>query len=488
MGFLGFSSAAEVYVYATCVLLGISVMMPLQAITSAPRYMVDYYKYVTRNPDAEPNSTVLWANILTFYNVASVVAQIIVGPTVLLPCTRRLSLTLRFILALTFMMVEVLVVVVMPAGGVSQTSATIAFFIVTVGAGAGKSYLEATCYAMVSSMPPKFMSAVMFGCGFSGVVASTLQCIIKASLPDTYESALTQSYIYFSLALGIMATALCMALCLRYNRFAQRYVGEFRNLKSAPPPGEADAAAAEPEAIENEPATGGNEVFEGDVVLEDKATQAEGTMEKKASGEEGEEDEEVRELSTEVEEVEESRARFTDQHLTTAQQLQHTRVKPIIKLIYPMQIACFCIFFVSLFIFPSLIVPIDRTDKWFATIAILIYNCGDATGRLSSSIKKIWPSRRVLIIVSLCRFVYLPLIFLCIYKYIPGHAPPYVILGTLGLTKGFFGATSMVFGPNTPGLKSEGQRVMAGQLMGISLLAGASVSALLALLVVLFLP
>ncbi|EPY21808.1 solute carrier family 29 (equilibrative nucleoside transporter), member 1/2/3 [Strigomonas culicis] len=378
------------------------------------------------------------------------------------------------------MMIEVFVVVVMPAGGVSQTSAIVAFFIVTIGAGAGKSYLEATCYALVSAMPPKFMSAVMFGCGFSGVVASTLQCIIKASMPDTYESALIQSYIYFSLALAIMGIALCMALCLRYNSFAQRHVGEFRNLASAATLGEG--------TMETEPVADGNGVFEGDVVLDDQAARAEGAGGKKASGEIEEEEEEVRELRAEVEEVGESRGHFTDQHLTTSQQLQRTRVKPVFKLIYPMQIACFCIFFVSLFIFPSLIIPIDRTDKWFATLAILIYNCGDATGRLSSSIKKIWPSRRVLLIVSLCRFIFFPLIFLCIYKYIPGHTPAYIILGSLGLTKGFFGATSMVFGPNTPGLQTEGQRVMAGQLMGISLLAGASVSALLALLVVLFLP
>ncbi|EPY27157.1 solute carrier family 29 (equilibrative nucleoside transporter), member 1/2/3 [Angomonas deanei] len=371
------------------------------------------------------------------------------------------------------MMVEVLVVLVLPVGGVSQGGAVAAFFIVTIAAGAGKSYLEATCYAMAGTMPPRFMSAVMFGCGFSGVVSSTLQCIIKASMEDSYDSVLKQAYIYFSLALGIMATSTVLAVCLRFNRYAQKYVGEFRKIakeRGQEEEGE-DSFQDDCPPEDREPAaiTEGDVVLEGDTVSIKKLT-------------EDDEDNEVRVVRSELEEEED------DKHLSTSEQLQKTRMWPIIKLIYPVQIACFNIFFVSLFIFPSLILPIDRKDKWFGTIAILLYNCGDATGRLSSSLKFLWPPRWVLLMVSFIRFIYICLIFLCIYGYIPGHAPAYVIIATLGLTKGFFGATSMVFGPNTPGLKTEGQRVMAGQLMGISLLAGASVSALLALVVVLRLP
>lgn len=85
-------------------MLGISLLMPLNALTSAPRYMVDYYKYVTGNPDAIPSNKTFWANILTFYNVASVVTQILCGPTVLMPVMRKLSLRVRYIAALTLMM------------------------------------------------------------------------------------------------------------------------------------------------------------------------------------------------------------------------------------------------------------------------------------------------------------------------------------------------------------------------------------------------
>lgn len=503
----GFGSSSEVYVYITCVLLGISLLMPLNALTSAPSYMVDYYKYVTGDENAKPNSQVFWGNILTFYNLASVVTQAICGPTVLTPWARKMSLTLRFTLALALMMLEVLVILVMPTGRVSQTGAMVSFFIVSIAAGAGKSYLEATCYALVGTMPPKFMSAIMFGCGFSGVIASVLQCIIKASMESTYQSVLHQAYIYFSLALGFMAVALGMALSLRWNNYAQDHVGEFRALRRARDGFQEENAAANDaelhaiddaarsHADERHPYYGetasaprSGEVY-GDIVTEDK--NKEDKLRGKVAGadgtEEGSEDDQVRVVRNDDDGVD-SDSNVDDRNLTTAEQMQRTKAWPVMKLIWPVMLACFINFFVSLLILPSLIIPIDRVDKWFSTIAILLYNCGDACGRFSSSLSFLWPSRKVLLICVTSRLVFIPLTFLCIYHYIPGHAAPYVFFALLGLTNGFFGATSMVLGPIDSRLRTEGQRVMAGQLMGVSLLAGASVSALLALLIVLFLP
>ncbi|KAH9600201.1 Equilibrative nucleoside transporter [Trypanosoma melophagium] len=459
---LCFSSLSELHVYVACICLGVSLLMPINALTSAPSYMVYYYRYVTGDPDAEPNIPVFWANILTFYNVISLVTQIICGPTVLTRAARSLSLTTRFILALSFMMLEVLVIVVMPEGKVSQTAAIIAFILVTVMAGAGKSYLEATCYVLVGTMPPKFMSAVMFGCGFSGVVASVIQCIVKVSMPDTYESVLKQSHIYFSLALVIMFLSLLMALSLRFNSFAQEHIAEFRVLKQK----------RSREAEEESPATD---------------SQRNGNMEPIEETDEDKAKDVVYCDNQTTQSPDESGIRASQSHMTTSEQLLATPVMPVMKTIYPMQVACFCIFFLSLFIFPSLVIPIDRADNWFATIAILLYNCGDATGRLSTSFRRFWPSRRVVLIVSFLRFLFLPLIFLCIYKQIPGHAAPYVFMFFVGLTN-YFGALSMVLGPITPGLTTDGQKAMAGQLMGISLLAGASFASLIAIVVVVFLP
>ncbi|ORC86071.1 putative nucleobase transporter [Trypanosoma theileri] len=469
--FLGFSSFSEAGVYFTCILLGIAMLMPMNAVTSAPRFMVDYYKYVSRDEFAVPEKPVFWANILTFYNIMSVTFQVLAGPFVLTPWMRRLSLTTRFVIAVIPMMVELIVVVTLPVRGTSQTAAMVAFLIVAAGAGAGKATFEVTCYALVSSMPPKFMSAVMFGCAFSGVTASTLQCIIKASMPDTYESALQQSHIYFSLALVIMALSILLSVLLRYNSFAQDHVGEYRMLRRK--------RNAPAEADDNGPTAPDNNALTMVVAPDEEGNT---TPDKDLQQKSDEEDNKDKLTNSD----EECRVHATE--MTTSEQLRSTTIKPILRLIYPMQVACFCIFFLSLFIFPSLVIPIDRTDNWFATIAILLYNCGDATGRFSTSFRRFWPARFVVVIVSFVRFLFLPLIFLCIYKYIPGHAAPYVFMFFIGLTKGYFGALSMVLGPITPGLVTDGQKVMAGQLMGVSLLAGASAASMLALLVVMFLP
>ncbi|RNF06263.1 putative nucleobase transporter [Trypanosoma rangeli] len=455
---LGFSSWAEFYVYATCILLGVSMLMPMNALTSAPRYMVDYYRYVTGNPKAEPNLPVFWANIFTFYNVVSLVTQIICGPTVLTRLARRLSLSNRFIFALTSMMLEVLVIVVLPTGKISQNSAIVAFIIVTIVAGAGKSYLEATCYVLAGTMPPKFMSAVMFGCGFSGLIASTMQSIIKASMVNTYESALTQAHIYFSLALGIMLISLIMALLLRYNSFAQTYVAEYRMLKRSQDEERRNAEVLDGCYLE-EVKNGGNYTVDKD----------EPNAGKDSVGDS------------------ESSPDAAEANMTTAEQLLATPVIPVIKKIYSMQIACFCSFFLALIIFPSFVIPIDRAHEWFATIAVLCYNGGDAAGRFLTSFKVFWVSRRVTLYAIFARFLFIPLIFLCIYHYIPGHVAPCIFMFLIGLTN-FFGALTMVYGPGTPDLKTDGERVMAGQLMGIALLGGASFASLVAMGVVIVLP
>ncbi|GET86971.1 nucleobase/nucleoside transporter 8.1, putative [Leishmania tarentolae] len=491
---LNFSSLAELYVYTTCVLLGVSMLMPLNALTSAPAYMLDYYKYATRDPNAVPNSPLFWNNILTFYNAASVVTQALVGPTVLTPWARKLSLSFRFFMALTLMMLEVFVILVIPAGGVSQVGAIVAFFIVTIAAGVGKSYLEATCYALVGTMPPKFMSAIMFGCGFSGVISSTLQCIIKVSMEDTYDSVLRQAYLYFSLALGFMTVALGMALSLRFNSYAQEHVGEFRAIKRANDAAKGLVAEEMNNTVSNSnqrqpftdcPTENGNEIY-GHLV-DDEAERRRLKAEGAVGSDELSDCDEVRAVDHQDGDIS-SDSNADDRNLTTSEQLQRTRAWPVVTFIWPLMVACFCNFFVSLLILPSLMIPVDRWDKWFATIAILLYNCGDATGRWLSSVKLLWPSRVVLLIGIACRFTFIPLTFLCIFKYIPGHEAPYVFFALLGLTNGFFGAMSMVLGPIDTRLRTEGQRVMAGQLMGVALLAGASLSATLAMVIVPFLP
>ncbi|CCD18471.1 nucleobase/nucleoside transporter, putative [Trypanosoma vivax Y486] len=230
---LGFSSAAELYTYVTCVILGISFLLPLKVMVSAPRFMTDYYKYATGDPDAEPNNPFFWANVLGIYAAASLVVQMLFAPTVLTRTVRRLSLSTRFTFAVSSMLAGAAVIPLMPVVKVTQTVAMVVLFVSIFLSSMGKAYLEATTYTLVSSMPPKFMSGAMFGASLCGVITSVLQCVIKGSMENTYESVLKQSYIYFSLGMVIIAASLVMTYSLRCNSYAQENVAEYRMMKQA---------------------------------------------------------------------------------------------------------------------------------------------------------------------------------------------------------------------------------------------------------------
>ncbi|CCD14152.1 unnamed protein product [Trypanosoma congolense IL3000] len=443
---LGFSSSAEVYVYVTCLLLGMSILLPLNTRYSAPMFMINYYKYVTGNENAKPNSKLFWDNILTFYTVISLVGQSLVGPTSLCPAVRRLSVSLRFTLSIAFMMIEVFVVVMLPVIKVSQTTAIVFFVIVTVVGGMGKGYLQTTSYTLAAAMPAKFTSSIMFGISICGVLTSTVQCIIKASMEDTYESHLTQSYIYFSLALLILAVALVMALSLRYNSYAQEMVAEYRVLKQ-----KQEGQKVEPQPVADVP----KEVKEPTWGEDDPQNKEEN----KGEGEVG---------------------------MTTTEQLAATPIMPVARTIRMMLLSCFLGFFVTIFIFPNLIIPIDRTHKWFATMAALIFNIGNSMGSFSTSFETFRYPRRVVLYGSIVRFLLIILFLLSIYKHIPGHTVPYIFSFILGVTHQV-AVLSVVYGPITPGLNDD-QKLMAGQLMGIALLAGATAASVFAMIVVIFLP
>ncbi|CCD15377.1 unnamed protein product [Trypanosoma congolense IL3000] len=401
-------------------------------------FMVNYYKYVTGDENAEPNSVLFWANILTFYNVISLVTQSFVGPTVLTPTVRRLSLSPRFALSITFMMMEVFVVLMLPLIKVSQTVAIVFFVIAAILGGMGKSYLEATSYTLAASMPPKFMSTIMFGISICGLLTSTMQCVIKVSMENTYESQLTQSYIYFSLALLIMEVALVMVLSLRYNSYAQEHVAEFRVLKQ-------NGESVKPQPVADVP----TEVKE--------PTDVEDQCEVDNNGEGG---------------------------MTTAEQLVATPIMPVVRIIRMMLISCFLGFFLTIFIFPSLVIPIDRVDDWFSTIASLIFNIGNSIGAFSTSFETFRYSRRVVLYGIIVRFLLIIPFVLSIYKYIPGHVGPYIFSFILGLTHQV-AVLSMVCGPITPGL-NDGQKLTTGQLMGIALLVDFLAASMVAMIVVMF--
>lgn len=437
---LGLSSLAELHMLLTCFLLGVSALMPFNSLNSAPSFVPEYYKYASGDPNAKPERPKLWSNFVTFYNVVNAGTQIIFGQALLAKVVRRLPLTLRYTSSILLLMVEELVVILLPFGKVNQATAAAVLLSSGVVSGLGKAMLEATNFSLVGGMHPKYMSAAIFGGAFSGLITSVLQCIIKASMPDTYDSVLTQAHIYFGLTLGVLAIALLLALSLRCNSYVQQHL-------AAPP--------CTPESGEKHEQLN-TEVDAKEPIGEENATT---TRRSSATGE--------------------LASTFTD--------FGNVSVWLVLRQIYPLLLSVFGVFFVTLTVYPTLFLPIDRVDKWFDTIGILLYNIGDAVGRVLTIFQLLWPPKIVLYCASASRVLFVPLFYLCIFGYIPGHAAPYIFMLILGLSNGFLGGLGMLYGSTFPTL-TKGGRMVAGQMMGISLVAGLSVGSWVSLAFVPTLP
>lgn len=495
MTFLSFHGFSDFFVFVTSVLVGISMIMGLNAVNSAPSFMLNYFQYVDRSEDAVATHPNFWTNVLTFYTVVTQVTQTLLEPTNLTRFFQRFSLIFRLEAATVLMLVELLMVVIMPHTCRSETGAMAGLIVAGFIGGVGRAYFENTCYALYGPFPTKYLTGVMIGVPMSGVIVSVLQIILLAAMDNTYNSILTESVIYFAVSLGIIFVAGLCVMLLLFNSFARRYVAEFRSDRSAFANIYTNVAE-EPRALEMmhnmtrsqpdhvEGATKGssravdgaisltdgldNEPAIGEVQLQSEPSNKAKRLEGGTDSEDGEP--EVLQAVPDI---------------TTAEMLQEVKLWPIVKEIWPMMVACFMTFTVTYLMYPGVLIAVDAADNWYTTLVMAVYNFGDLFGRLLSMWKRLWPPRKAIFIGSIARIIFIPLLVLCAKHIIPSQAAPYVFTALMGVSNGFIGTLSMVYSPQTPGLSSDAERASAGQLTGVCLLMGCSVGSLLQLAIVL---
>ncbi|KAL7700319.1 nucleobase transporter (NT4) [Lotmaria passim] len=494
MTFLSFHGFSDFFVFVTSVLVGISMIMGLNAVNSAPSFMLNYFQYIDRDENAVATHPHFWTNVLTFYTVVTQVTQTLMEPTNLTRFFQRFSLVFRLEAATVLMLVELLMVVIMPHTCRSESGAMAGLIVAGFIGGVGRAYFENTSYALYGPFPSKYLTGVMIGVPTSGVIVSILQIILLAAMNDSYSSILTESIIYFAVSLGIIFVAGLCVMLLLFNSFARRYVAEFRSERSAwaniytnvseepralevaramdsahPDDAEnaskstsaADGAENLADGIENEPAI-------GEVQLRNEPANAGKKLEGGTDSEDG--DAEALQAVTGV---------------TSAELLQEVRLWPIVKKIWPMMVACFMTFTVTYLMYPGVMIAVDSDSAWFTTLVMAVYNFTDLFGRLLSMWKRLWPPRKYIFIGSLVRIIFIPLLVLCAKHVIPSQAAAYVFTALMGVSNGFIGTLSMVYSPETPGLSNDAERASAGQLTGVCLLMGCSVGSLLQLAIVL---
>ncbi|CAD2222806.1 solute carrier family 29 (equilibrative nucleoside transporter), member 1/2/3 [Angomonas deanei] len=404
---------SEFIMFLTSLVVGLTMVMGVNAVNSAPSFMLDYYKYIQHSETATPHYDKFWVNILTYYTVVTLVAQAVHEPTNLTYFMSRFSLMFRMQISVLLMLVELIVIVVLPHTGASEAGAMAAIIIVAYLGGVARAYFENTGYALFGPCPSKMLSGMLVGSAASGALVSIIQIILKASMPDTYDSVLTQSIIYFSLSLGIIFLGAVGVLFLLCNPFAKQYIAEFRSRRSVWRniycPVERVAPVSE---IEKVVATTGHvepSKEESDVLFDDRVHQK--PCAEFSEGEEGE-------------------------PLTTAELIQGVSVWRVIKEIWPMMLSCLLTFGVTYLMYPGMLLAVDPEDGWYTTIVMTVYNFGDLIGRAVSMIKRLWVPRKVVLIASVVRIVFIPLLILCAAHIIPSHAAAYVFTAVLSVSNG----------------------------------------------------
>ncbi|CCW60056.1 unnamed protein product [Phytomonas sp. EM1] len=512
---LGFHSFAEANVYVTFVLLGMSIVMVLGAMLSAPAFIASYYIYATGKPDAVCEKPYFWDNALTFFFAIMFAVQFICEALTLTPFVRRIPLRLRLIVGLCIPFIEMFILEIVPVIKISSQDGAIAVIVVVgIVSGFSKALCDSTTNAIVGPFPTKFMNGAQWGLTISPLMMSVVEMILKGSFSDSFSDTLKKSRIYLGIGMLFQFLALVEMLILDKNPFAQKYNAEFRfralqrsnaNVDNQPDSGNADETTdlihsgaprlgSDHRADGAQPNEGMNVVAEGNLV----ANEAKGDSQvermnadlNKSSSLNFENDSHHKHHSANAAILratgDADKMVDVDQvnNVTSSDQMLKVSAMSVIKRVWPMLFCTFFIYFISLLLFPGLFLKVAiNTNDWYSTLVVFLYNLGDFLSRILLMYRPFRPSPKVVLAGSIVRLVIIPLLVLCAKHTIKGYALPYVLSIVLSLTNGYFGTMACMYSPRTPTLSKAGERSLAGILSGLFLMLGLCTGSNLAVLV-----
>ena len=467
-----FESREELIVYLTCTGLGMSMLFSFNSFISAPSYVSHYYQYASGNETAVPEYPTVWNNAESLISVCNMIPNLIFQGVVFTNTVRRITLQRKLLVSMALIIVAMILMPLIPAFKVDEIGAMVNMLFATALAGAATAFFQSTAFALVANLPPKHMGGLLFGIGLSGTTTCLLQIVTKASMDGGYELTQTQSRTYFGVAIGFMFVSFGSVVLLKKIPYAQKYIREYR-----------DAAAQASE----------EGVVGGDADSESKGSLATVAVTEANAAES--ESEQSRLLATSSDGVNVTpknsayNTELEDGGASADVNQDTIPIFPVIKKIWPMMFSCTLTFFITLTVFPGVGVAVEPNDDWFGVIIIFMFNFGDTCGRFCSNFPKIWLPRKYVPFASIARLIIIPLFFFCVMpKWIPGMAFPLCLMFVTGVSNGFIGSMSLVYGPQTETLGSDGERTLAGNAMSTALLGGCSAGSLLALLITTYLP
>lgn len=469
----------------------------VNAVNSAPGFMLDYYKYAAQDPLSIPNHPEFWNNVLTFYTVVTLVTQCIHEPTNLTSFMCRFSLISRLEASTFLLLVEMLVILLVPQIGSSENVAIgLLMFMAYIG-GVGRAYFENTGFAMFGPCPSAMLSGLLIGSALSGVIVSAVQIILLASMSLEYDAIAVQSVIYYSFSSLVILSGGALVVGLLFNPFAKVYIAEFRSRRSVwkniyRPLGSGgeenqrndtnelnveerkcldDSMTMEKRknVLLRENIAGDDVLFDDRVITQGEPIVESASIAEKPNGDRTEALESCGSLA-----VDDRQAA-----LTTSEILQGVPLIPVLRKTWVMMATCFFTFFLTYLLYPGMLLQVNLDDKWYTTNVMAVYNFMDFVGRLVTLWDCFHPSRKVVVIACFARILLVPLLILCATHHISSEAAAYVFTAILGVSNGFVGSLSMLFSPLSPGLSSEGECALASQATGVMILLGCALGSLI---------
>lgn len=473
---LFFESCSELSLFITAIVAGATMVIGVTAVNSAPSFMLEYYKYVARDPNAVAEHPTFWTNVLTYYTVVTLVAQCCHEPTNLTQLFCSFSIFFRLQACTLLLLIEMLVILLLPHTGASENGAIAALMIVAYLGGLGRGYYENTCYCMLGPCPSKMLSGLLVGSAFSGVIVSAVQIALLALMPSTFKGIITQSIIYFCFSIVVIASASLLLITLLYNSYAKKYIVEFRSQRSVweniyrPPPSSYKGKDA---YLEDIASASSKFIIDGcpkGAVDDELQSKTPVEMEKAIAKRE-------EELLAKVPWSEDDKE-DDGPIITTSELLQKVKLLPVMRKVWGMMLTCLFTFGLTYLLYPGILIAVDKSDNWFTTLIMAVYNLADFCGRTLTFLPVIHPPRPFITIGSILRIILVPLLFLCATHYIPSQSAAYVFTFILGVSNGFIGTLSMVYTSETPGLKTA-ECSLASQATGVMLLLGCSLGSLI---------
>lgn len=462
MGLVKFESFAEFNAFVTFVMLGMSIMMVISAVTGAPSFITKYYEFATGKPDVVCENPTFWVNANTFFNVGTYVTQLCCEALTLLPAVRKIPLRYRLFTGLVVPFLEMFILIIIPVFTIpSQSGAIVVLMFVAVLGGFSKALCDTSSNALVGPFPTNFVNGEQWGLAISSLIMSIISVILKVSMADTFDGTNTQSRIYFGIAIGFQFLTIVQFFLLFRNPFAHKYIAEFRQLEiqkrmkeneqqTPEPIMEADGEIREdgedemedlgnfPKDVDSSPIDAGETKHNNAAVLRAHGD-ADGLVDKDQCG-----------------------------TLTSSDQMIRTNLCSLIRKVYPMLFSAFFGYFVTMTLWPGVYFHTYSGDSnWFTTVIVLLFNAGDFISRLVLMVRPLRPSPVGCLVGVCCRLLFIPLIVLCVRGIIVSQALPFVLVLLFGLTNGYFGVMSMIYCPRTPTLSTAGERSMAGVVGGL---------------------